>query len=79
MPSTTDGCPSITDADVDELAFEFLHSPYAGDTYVDWCLDQRLDGFLRHRGLVRLTQDGDAYGLLLNRVMAYMGELRRKR
>ncbi|CQD20129.1 hypothetical protein BN000_04780 [Mycobacterium europaeum] len=79
MPSATDGCPSLTDSDVDELAYEFLHSPYAGDTYVDWRLDQRLDGFLRHRGLVRLVEDGDAYGLILNRVMAYIGELRRRR
>ena len=55
----------------------FLHSPYADDTYVDWRLDQRLDGFLRHRGLVRLVEDGDAYDLILNRVMAYIGELRR--
>ncbi|WP_102418543.1 hypothetical protein [Mycobacterium sp. 4858] len=79
MPFTTDGCPSLTDSAVDELAYEFLHSQYAGDTYVDWRLDQRLDGFLRHRGLVRLVEDGDAYGLILNRVMAYIGELRRKR
>nr|WP_197505739.1 hypothetical protein [Mycobacterium sp. 852002-53434_SCH5985345] len=68
----------MTDADVDEIAFEFLHSPYAGDTYLDWNLDKRLDGFLRHRGLPRLVDDGDAYDLILNRVMAYIGELRRK-
>ncbi|BBZ73975.1 hypothetical protein [Mycobacterium paraseoulense] len=78
MPSTTDGCPSPTDSDVDELAYTFLHSPYAGDTYVDWCLDRRLEGFLRNRGLVRLVEDGDAYDLILNRVMIYIGELRRR-
>ncbi len=78
MPPTTDGCPSLTDADVDEVAYDFLHSPYAGHTYVDWCLDRRLEGFLRHRGLVRLVEDGDAYNLILNSVMAYMGELRRR-
>lgn len=79
MPSTTDGCPSITDADVDELVYQFLHSPYAGHAYVDWGPDQRLDGFLRHRGPVPLTEDGDAYGLILNRLMAYIAELRLKR
>lgn len=78
MPSTTDGCPSPTDSDLDELAYAFLHSPYAGDTYVDWCLDQRLEGFLRNRGLVRLVENGDAYDLILNRVMAYIGQLRRR-
>lgn len=78
MPATTEGSPLSTDSGVDELAFAFLHSPYAGKTYVDWPLDRRLEGFLRHRGLLRLLDDGDAYGLILNRVMAYIGELRGK-
>jgi hypothetical protein len=78
MPSIADGCRSLTDSGIDELAFAFVHSPYAGDTYVDWCLDERLDRFLRHRGLVRLVEDGDAYRLILDRVMVYIGELRRK-
>ncbi|GAA4542429.1 hypothetical protein H7J89_07240 [Mycobacterium paraffinicum] len=78
MTPTTEGSPSMTDADVDEIAFEFLRSPYAGDSYLDWSLDQRLDGYLRHCGLPRLVDDGDAYGLILNRVMAYIGELRRR-
>lgn len=78
MTPTTEGSSSMTDADVDEIAFEFLHSPYASDTYLDWSLDKRLDGFLRHCGLPRLVDDGDAYGLILNRVMAYIGELRRR-
>lgn len=71
------GSLSLTDSGVDELASQFLHSAYADDTYADWPLDQRLDGFLRHRGLVRLVEDGDAYQLILNRVMAYISELRR--
>jgi hypothetical protein len=68
----------LTHCGIDELAFVFVHSPYADDTYVDWCLDERLDRFLRHRGLIGLVEDGDAYRLILNRVMAYIGELRRK-
>lgn len=78
MSSTADGCAALTDADADELASAFLHSPYSGDTYIDWRLDQRLDAFLRHRGLVRLAEDGDAYGLIIDRVMAYLGGLRRR-
>ena len=35
-------------------------------------LDRRLDGFLRRGGLVRLAEDGDAYDVILNRVMAYI-------
>jgi len=65
--------PLLTDSDVDALACEFMNSPYAEDTYADWPLDRRLDGFLRRRGLPRITEDGDAYDLVLNRVMAYIG------
>ena len=67
----------LTDSDVDALAWQFMHSGYAEDAYADWPLDQRLDGFLRHQELVHLTEDGDAYQLILNRVMAYIGALRR--
>ncbi|HWS91896.1 MAG TPA: hypothetical protein VN306_05185 [Mycobacterium sp.] len=73
MPSTLGGPPLLTDSDVDSLAWQFLNSAYADDTYADWPLDRRLDGFLRRRGLVRLVEDGDAYDLILNRVMAYIG------
>jgi len=72
MASTIGGSPLLTDADVDTLARQFLNSDYADDTYADWPLDRRLDGFLRRRELGRLAQDGDAYDLILNRVMAYM-------
>ncbi len=77
MASTAGGPPFLTDADVDALAFEFLHSPFADDKYAHWSLDRRLDGFLRHRGLVRLIEDGDANDLILDRVMSYIGALRR--
>lgn len=72
MASTLGGSALFTDADVDTLARQFLNSDYADDTYADWPLDRRLDGFLRRRELGRLAQDGDAYDLILNRVMAYM-------
>ncbi len=63
----------VTDADVDALAYDFLNSPFAADTYADWPLDRRLAGFLRHGGLLRLVDDGDAYGLILDRVMSHIG------
>nr|WP_245848797.1 hypothetical protein [Mycobacterium palustre] len=63
----------LTDADVDSIAWQFLHSAYAEDTYADWPLDRRLDGFLHRQGLARIAEDGDAYDLLLGRVMAYIG------
>jgi hypothetical protein len=69
--------PLLTDSDVDALAWQFMNSAYADDTYADWPLDRRLDGFLRQRGLSRIAEDGDAYGLVLNRVMAYIGAVPR--
>jgi hypothetical protein len=77
MAVTAGGPPCLTDAYVDALAFEFLNSRFADDTYADWSLDRRLDGFLRQRKLVRLIEDGDAYELILDRVMCYIGALRR--
>jgi hypothetical protein len=74
MASTLGDPPLLTDSDVDALAWQFLNSPYADNkTYADWPLDRRLDGFLRRQGLVRLAEDGDAYDLILNRVLAYIG------
>ena len=74
MASTLGDPPLLTDSDVDALAWQFLNSPHADNhTYSDWPLDRRLEGFLRRRGLVRLAEDGDAYDLILNRVLAYIG------
>ncbi|MEY8017631.1 hypothetical protein [Mycobacterium servetii] len=73
MASTVSGLYLLTDSDVDALAWQFMHSDYADDIYADWPLDRRLDGFLRRQALTRLTEDGDAYNLILNRVMAYIG------
>jgi hypothetical protein len=72
MASALGDPPLLTDSDVDELAWQFLNSAYADDTHADWPLDRRIEGFLRRRGLIRLAEDGDAYDLILNRVMAYI-------
>lgn len=60
----------LTDSDVDTLAWQFTNSAYAGDIYAAWSLDRRLEGFLRHRGLFSIAEDGDAFGFVLDRVMA---------
>ena len=74
MASTLGDPPLLTDSDVDALAWQFLNSAYADNNkYADWPLDRRLDGFLRRQGLIRLAEDGDAYDLILNRVLAYIG------
>ncbi|CAM4085272.1 hypothetical protein MB901379_03104 [Mycobacterium basiliense] len=73
MVSALGGPPPPTDSDADTLAGQFLRSAYADNQlYAEWSLDRRLDGFLRRQGLVRLVQDGDAYDLILSRVMAYI-------
>jgi hypothetical protein len=72
MASLPSGPPLLTDADVDALAWQFLNSAYADDTYADWPLDRRIEGFLHRRGLSRLAEDGDAQDLILDRVMAYI-------
>lgn len=74
MVSTVGDPLLLTDSDLDVLAWLFLNSSYADKAYSDWPLDRRLDGFLRREGLVRIVEDGDAYDLVLNRVMAYIGE-----
>ncbi|MGO9511526.1 MAG: hypothetical protein ACLPXZ_30890 [Mycobacterium sp.] len=72
MSSQVSDPPFLADTDVDALAWRFLNSAYADDTYADWSLDRRLDGYLRRSGLVRVAEDGDAYDLVLERVMAYI-------
>lgn len=79
MVSPTGDQPLLTDSDVGALAWQFTESTYAGDVYADWPLDRRLEGFLRQRGLFSIVEDGDAFGLVLDRVMACIGALPRPR
>jgi hypothetical protein len=74
MAAMVGNSPLVTDSDVDALAWRFLRSTYADEAYADWPLDQRLDGFLRRCGLVRISEDGDTCNLLLNQVMAHIGK-----
>lgn len=73
MPARAGDRPQLSESTVDELACQFLKSTYADSTYLDWTLDRRVEGFLRRRGLDRLVYDGDAYDLLMDRVMAHIG------
>jgi hypothetical protein len=73
MTSPPSDPPLLTDSDVDALVWQFINSTYAADTYAGWPLDRRLEGFLLRRGLSSIAEDGDAYRLVLNRVMAYIG------
>jgi hypothetical protein len=56
-----------------------LKSPYADSAYIDWTLDRRLEGFLHRCGLDWLAEDGDAYDLVLERVMVHIGNASRQR
>ena len=60
-------------SELDDVAWEFLRPEFAGEIYLDWSIDRRLDAFLRHRGYVELHDDGTAYEALLDRVMANIG------
>nr|WP_240355478.1 hypothetical protein [Mycobacterium bourgelatii] len=73
MDAKQGGASLPVDRDVDEIADEFLSSPYADSRYIDWTLDRRLEGFLRRHGLACLVEDGDAYDLVLDRVMVRIG------
>lgn len=67
----------LTDPDdVDRLVRRFLNSPYCSDDYAVWPFDRRLEGFLKHRGLGTLADNGDAFAIICERVMAYIGRQR---
>jgi hypothetical protein len=54
---------------LDAIAWKFLGSEFAGQTYADWPIERRLDGYLLHHGLVDTFNDGGACEALLERVM----------
>jgi hypothetical protein len=78
MGSLGNGQLTLTDSDIDALAWAFLTSQGADEAYAGRPLDQRLEVFLRHRGLLRLADDGDVYKIFLDRVLAYIGVARQQ-
>jgi hypothetical protein len=69
----------VSDREVDVLAWQFLHSEYAGDEYAGWPLHRRLDGFLRRRGQGRLAASGDVCNSIVDRIMTYISAALRQR
>jgi hypothetical protein len=61
-----------------ELSWEFLMSEFAGDDYVNWPIERRLDAYLRHHELLDVLNDGAAYHSLLDCVMANIGPANRR-
>lgn len=68
-----------SDREVDVLAWQFLHSEYAGDEYAGWPLHRRLDGFLRRRGQGRLADSADVCNSIVDRIMTYISAALRRR
>jgi hypothetical protein len=58
---------------LDAVAWKFVGSEFAGQTYADWPIERRLDGHLLHHGLVDTFNDGGACAALLERVMDNIG------
>jgi hypothetical protein len=58
-------------------ALAFLRSEFAGDTYMRWSIERRLEVYLRHQGLDRVADDGRRFEELLQRVMANFSRARR--
>jgi hypothetical protein len=66
----------VAETDVDGLARQFLDSAYGSDQYANWPLDRRLEGFLLHRGLGHLADNGDLFTIICDRVMTNISRLR---
>jgi hypothetical protein len=63
----------------DAIAWKFVGAEFAGQTYADWPIERRLDGYLLHHGLVDIFDDGSACEALLGRVMDNIGRAVRNR
>lgn len=74
---TTTGHVKLRKRDLDAIAWKFLGSEFSGKVYADWPIDRRVDAYLRHHELTNIVNDGGAYNVLLERVMANIGRARR--
>ena len=52
-----------------QIAWQFLGSEFAGENYRDWPIDRRLDAYLQHHRFVQVTHDAAAYDALMDLVM----------
>jgi hypothetical protein len=69
---------AAADRDLDTIAWKFLGSEYTEPTYSNWTIEQRVDAYLAHHGLMDVVNDGAAYDALLERVMANVGPALRR-
>lgn len=77
MPMAPTDRVELTSAELDTVAWRFLRSEFASQTYCDWSLDRRLDAYLLRHGGTDFFVDGSAYAALLERVMVNIGPARR--
>lgn len=63
--------------EIDELAWQFLCSPFTRRDYWDWPLESRLDAYLRHHQRGDIVNNGAVYSALVERVMANIPRARR--
>ncbi len=63
--------------EIDDLAWQFLCSPFTRRDYWDWPLESRLDAYLRHHHRRDVLNNGAAYDELVERVMANIPRARR--
>ena len=68
----------LTMDEFDAIAWGFLRSEFAEQIHADWPMDRRVDAYLRRHGLSNIGNDGSAYHVLLERVMANIGPALRK-
>jgi hypothetical protein len=62
-----------TDQELDNMAWNFLGSKFAGKIYANWSVDRRVDAYLLYLGMANVVNDGTLYNALLERVMANIG------
>ncbi len=74
---TTGPVEEIGDRELDTIAWQFLCSPFTKKDYWDWPLERRLDAYLRHHNREDILNDGAAYAVVVERVMANLGRARR--
>ncbi|MGV0991377.1 MAG: hypothetical protein ACOYB7_03900 [Mycobacterium sp.] len=63
--------------DIDDIAWQFLCSPYTDRLYWDWPLERRIDAYLRHLNREDILNNGAAYSTLIERVLANFPRARR--
>lgn len=75
--TTTGPVDETGDRELDTIAWQFLCSPFTTKDYWDWPLERRLDAYLRHHDRKDILNDGAAYTVVVERVMANLGRARR--